>query len=388
MSDLKPKIVVACDKYKGNMSAVEVCNIIRDAVLDVQQDINIVVSPMADGGEGTVDTLVESLDGRYIDMRVTGPLGTELDARFGIIKENTAVIEMSAASGLWLVPENRRNPLETTSYGTGQMIRKALEMGCKKIIVGIGGSATNDAGMGMASALGVKFYDWNGRLLDPVGRELINLARIDVSDIYGPVKGSEIYVACDVDNPLYGKNGAAFVYAPQKGADSEAIEILDKGLINFAGAVKKDLGKDISHLKGAGAAGGLGAGLVAFLDAELRPGTEIIIEATSLVKKIRDADLVITGEGAMDNQTYYGKSAYGVAKAAMESGVPVITINGSVDISYNDIEKEKLKLFSGNFDTLSRIMSLEEAINNGRRDLYLAAREIFKFYFSILQRKK
>jgi glycerate kinase len=382
---LQLKIVIACDKYKGNMSAVEVCNIIKQAALDVDGDINVVISPMADGGEGTVDTLVESLHGRYIDLEVNGPLGKAVNSRFGIIKDSTAVIEMSSASGLWLVPEKKRDPLETTTYGTGQLIKKALDMDCKKIIVGIGGSATNDAGMGMAQALGVKFYDKDGRLLDPVGRELINLARIDTKDIHASIKDSDIYVACDVDNPLYGKNGAAFVYAPQKGADLEAVKILDKGLMIFSEIARKDLGKDISNLKGAGAAGGLGAGLVAFLDAELKPGTEIIIEATSLGEKIKDADLVITGEGAMDNQTYYGKSAFGVAKLAREFNVPVITINGSVDISYNDIEKEKQKLFSGNFDTVRKIMTLEEAIKNGEQDLFLSAREILNFYISIMK---
>ncbi len=385
---LQTKIVIACDKYKANMSALEVCETIKEAALDVDRDISVVISPMADGGEGTVDTLVESLDGRYIDLVVSGPLGEKVDARFGIIKDNTAVIEMSAASGLWLVPESQRNPLKTTTYGTGQMIKKAFDMGCKKIIVGIGGSATNDAGMGMALALGVKFYDRDDRLLEPVGRNLIKLARIDIKDIHKAVRYSSIYVACDVDNPLYGKNGAAYVYSPQKGADPEAVEILDKGLANFAEIVKKDLDIEVRDLKGAGAAGGLGAGLVAFLGAELRPGTEIIVEATSLGEKIKDADLVITGEGAMDNQTYYGKSAYGVAKVAGVYGIPVITINGSVDISYNDIEEEKQKLFSGNFDTVSKTMTLEEAIKNGKQDLYQAAREVLKFYISIINRYK
>jgi glycerate kinase len=366
------------------MTALEVCSIIREAALDVNSKIDVIISPMADGGEGTVDTLVESLNGRYIDLNVRGPLYDEINARFGIIKEKTAAIEMSAASGLWLIPEKKRNPLETTTYGTGQLIEKALDIGCKKIIVGIGGSATNDAGMGMAQALGVKFYDKGGRSLDPVGRELINLARIDIKDIHASVRDADIDVACDVDNPLYGKNGAAFVYSPQKGADLEAVKTLDRGLARFSEIVRKDLGKDISNLKGAGAAGGLGAGLVAFLDAELRPGTEIIIEATSLGKKIKDADLVVTGEGAMDNQTYYGKSAYGVAKLAAESGVPVITINGSVNVSYNEIEKEKQKLFAGNFDTVRKTMTLEEAIRNGKKDLYFSAREIFKFYFSVI----
>ncbi len=385
---MHPKIVIACDKYKGNISALEVCNIIAGAIREVDSSIDIVISPMADGGEGTVDTLVESLDGRYVELEVKGPLGEDVKARFGIIRDNTAVVEMSSASGLWLVPEKRRNPLYTTTFGTGQLIKKALDLGCEKIIVGIGGSATNDAGMGMAQALGVKFYDKNGRILGFGGKELIDLNSIDMDDLYPPVKNAEIYVACDVDNPLYGKDGAAFVYGPQKGADRETVKVLDKGLINFAGVVKKDIGRDISFLKGAGAAGGLGAGLVAFLGAELRPGTEIIIEATSLKRKIRDADLVITGEGAMDNQTYYGKSSFGVAKIAKELNVPVITINGSVDVTYDDIDKEKRGLFSGNFDTINRITTLEDAIKEGRRSLYFTAHEIINFYVSIIKRSE
>ena len=377
------KILVACDKYKGNMTAAQVCNTIKQAIIDIDSSARVIVSPMADGGEGTTDTLVESMGGRFVELPVTGPTGKEINARFGILPGNTAIMEMASASGLWLVPDNEKNPMETTTYGTGQMISKAMEHGCKKIIIGIGGSATNDAGMGMAQALGIKFYDKENNLLGKGGKFLSSIESIDLSGLEPKVKETLFYVACDVTNPLHGHSGAAYVYGPQKGADPEMVKKLDRGLINFAKAVKKTTGKDIDKISGAGAAGGLGAGLVAFLDAKLKSGTDIIIEATSLDKKIRDCVLVITGEGAMDNQTFYGKSSYGVAKLAKKYGIPVITLNGSVCIDYNDIPKEKHSLFNGNFSTVNKDMTLEEAIKNGKKLLYDTTAEIFRFYKAV-----
>ncbi len=381
------KIVVACDKYKGNISAQKVCKIIRDAIYDIDKRIEVLVSPMADGGEGTVDTIVESYGGRYIYLEVNGPVNDTVKAKFGVLdKTSTVIIEMSAASGLWLLPEEKRDPMNTTTFGTGQLIKKAFEIGCKKIIIGIGGSATNDAGMGMAQALGARFYDESGKILGMGGKQLEFIRRIDVSGMDPSIKSVDISVACDVDNPLYGKNGAAFVYGPQKGADRSTVALLDRGLVNFADIVKKDLGKDISEIKGGGAAGGLGAGLVAFLDAKLLPGADLIIDLTGLTEKIKNADLVITGEGAMDEQTYSGKSGYGVAKTAKKYGVPVITINGSVDVDYNKLPKNKLGLFSGNFDTINKIMTLDEAISHGGECLFTTAREIIKFYLATVKR--
>lgn len=385
---MKIKIVVACDKYKSNLSAFQVCSTIKDAILKVNSNIDVIVSPMADGGEGTVDTLVESFNGSFVSIKVKGPFSENVNARFGIINNDTAVIEMASASGLWLIPENKRNPLKTTTYGTGQLIKKALDMGCKKIIIGIGGSATNDAGMGMAQALGVKFFDKENNILGYGGQELLKINRIDASNLYSLTKKVKIFVACDVDNPLYGQRGAAYIYAPQKGADKEMVKILDKGLRNIAKVISNNLGKDVSNIKGAGAAGGLGAGLVAFLDAELKPGADIIIEATSLEKKIKDADLVITGEGIMDNQTFYGKSSFGVAKLAKKYNIPVITINGAVDISYEKIEPKKQKLFDGNFDTVSKILNLEEAIKKGKESLEDITQELIRFYLSTIIRYK
>ncbi|MBM3706148.1 MAG: glycerate kinase [Actinobacteria bacterium] len=379
------KIVIACDKYKGNLTALQVCSIIQMAAADVGRQVETVINPMADGGEGTVDTLVESYGGNYVETEVRNPIGEIIKARFGLIENGkTAIIEMSSASGLALIPQEKRNPLHTTTFGTGQLIKKALDSGCRKIIIGIGGSATNDGGVGAAQALGINFMDINKIPVGSGGKELIKINGIDISGAHPAIRNSEIMVACDVDNPLLGKKGAAYVYGPQKGADRETVRILDRGLAHFAGIVKKELGIDVRRIKGAGAAGGLGAGLVAFLNAKLLPGTDLIISATGLEEKIKNADLVITGEGSMDNQTFYGKSSYGVAVLAKKYGVPVITINGSVNIDYDKIEKDKQDLFCGNFDTVNREMTLDQAIDKSREMLYFTARQLVSFYSSVV----
>jgi len=377
---LKSKILVASDKYKGSLSAIEVCSIIKNAIKEIDGEIDVIISPMADGGEGTVETLVESQKGKYIVSDVTGPLGEKVKARIGIIGGNTAIIEMASASGLALIPKEKRNPMETTTYGTGELIKKALNIGCRKVIIGIGGSATTDGGMGMAQALDVKFYNSCSNLLGFGGRQLLKLKRIDMSNIHPAVSNTEFNVASDVDNPLTGKNGAAYVYSPQKGADKEMVKKLDLGLVNFSKIIKKDLGKDISNLKGAGAAGGLGAGLHAFLNATLRSGTDIIIEANDLESKIKEVDLVITGEGAMDKQTFFGKSSYGVAMLARKYNIPVITINGSVFMSRDEINRKNADLFCGNFSIIKKPMKLEDAVKNSRNLLESATQEIITFY--------
>ena len=377
------KIVVACDKYKGSLSANEVCSIIAGSIKDIDNTIEVIMNPMADGGEGTVETLVESLKGRYVEMRVTGPLGDDIDSRFGIINNNIAVIEMSAASGLWLVPYDRRNPMETTTYGTGQLLKKAVEIGCRKVIMGLGGSSTNDGGMGMAQALGVRFYNSNGSLLGFGGSQLSKISKIDMSAIDPDVLNILYECACDVENPLTGKNGAAYVYAGQKGADSNMIKELNRGLINFSKVVKKDIGKNIRDLKGAGASGGLGGGMVAFLNAKLRIGVNIIIDVTRLEEKIKNADLIITGEGAFDKQTFFGKSAYGVANLAKKYNIPVITINGSVLVDRRSVNRSESSLFSGNFSILNKPMELSEAIENSSVLLENTTKEILNFFLKI-----
>ena len=327
------RIVVAPDSFKGSLTAREVCDAAREGILRALPDADVVTVPMADGGEGTVQSLVDATGGRFVAKRVFGPLGEPVPARFGILGDGeTAVIEMAAASGLPLVPPEKRDTMRATTYGTGELIRAALDEGARKLIVGIGGSATTDGGTGMAQALGVEFLGEDGQPLvcGLAGGGLGDLAQIDVSGLDSRIAGIKTVVACDVDNPLCGPRGAAHVYGPQKGATPEQVEVLDRNLGRLADVVDRGLGKDVRDLPGSGAAGGLGAGLVAFLDAELRAGVDIMIEATRLREHLAKADLVITGEGRLDSQTLHGKTPIGVAKAAKEFGLPVIALGGSI----------------------------------------------------------
>jgi len=287
---------------------------------------------MADGGDGTVECLVNATGGEILREKVIGPLGNEILAHYGILEDKkTAVIEMATASGLTLVPENKRDPLITTTYGTGQLIKAALNQGCRKMIIGIGGSATNDGGAGMVQALGVKLLDQEGEEIGFGGGELKKIVKIDISCMDNRLSEIKVLVASDVNNPLCGPQGASRIYGPQKGATPETIEELDKSLAYFAELIKRDLNKDVKDIPGAGAAGGLGASLMAFLNAELRPGIEIMIEAVKLEQAIKDADLVITGEGKIDSQTIYGKAPIGVAKIAKKYNVPVVAVAAIIE---------------------------------------------------------
>ena len=333
------KIVVAPDSFKGSLTAVEIADAIGQGVKEIFPEAKIIKIPMADGGDGTVQCLVTATGGEILREKVTGPLGDEVLASYGILGGmKTAVIEMAEASGLTLVPENKRNPLITTTYGTGQLIKAALDQGCKKMIIGIGGSATNDGGAGMVQALGVRLLDREGKEIGFGGGELKKISRIDISNLDNRLSETEVLIASDVSNPLCGPRGAARIYGPQKGATPEIIEELDKSLAHFAETIKRDLNKDVKDMPGAGAAGGLGAGLMAFLDAELKPGIEIMIEIVKLEQAIKDTDLVITGEGKIDSQTIYGKAPIGVAKIAKKYNVPVIAvaaiISDDADIVY------------------------------------------------------
>jgi len=326
------KIVIAPDSFKGNLSALEVAKLIEKGIRRVYPKVRIVKVPMADGGEGTVRSLVDATKGRIIRKEVTGPVGKKVKASYGILGDKeTAIIEMASASGLPLVPKNKRNPLLTTTYGTGELIKAALDRGCRKIIVGIGGSATVDGGAGMAQALGARLLDKKGREIGFGGGALGNLEEIDVSKLDKRIKKTKVLVASDVDNPLTGPKGAAKVYAPQKGATPSMVKRLEKNLKRYTSIIKRDLEKDIKDIPGTGAAGGLGAGLIAFLNAKIRLGVDIVIETVGLEKHLKDTDLVITGEGKMDSQTIYGKTPIGVAKLAKRCNIPVIAIVGEVD---------------------------------------------------------
>lgn len=325
------KVVVAPDSFKGCLTALEVGEALKAGILSARRQAVVDVVPMADGGEGTVQSLVDASSGQVLRAEVLDPLGRPIMAEFGLMGDGkTAVIEMAAASGLPLLDDSERNPMVTTTYGTGQLIKAALDAGATKLIVGIGGSATNDGGAGMAQALGVKLLDEAGCEIGRGGGSLKRLARIGMSGIDPRIAGVEVVVACDVTNPLTGPNGASAVYGPQKGATPDMVEELDRALSHYADVIRQQLGVDIANVKGAGAAGGLGAGLMAFLRAALRPGVDIVIEATRLADRIAGADLVITGEGRLDSQTKMGKTPMGVARVAQHHGVPVIGVAGQV----------------------------------------------------------
>jgi len=356
------KIVVAPDSFKGSLTAVEVADAIGQGVREIFPEAKIIKIPMADGGDGTVQCLVNATGGEILKEKVVGPLGDEVWASYGILGDKkTAVIEMAEASGLTLVPEDKRNPLITTTYGTGQLIKAALDQGCRKMIIGIGGSATNDGGAGMVQALGVKLLDREGKEIGFGGGELKKINRINISNLDNRLSETEVLIASDVSNPLCGPKGAARIYGPQKGATPEIIEELDKSLVHFAEIIKRDLNKDIKDMPGAGAAGGLGAGLMAFLDAELKPGIEIMIEIVKLEQAIKDADLVITGEGKIDSQTIYGKAPIGVAKIAKKYNIPVIAVAAIVGDDADIVHKYGINTL---ISVTEKPMRLDESLPN------------------------
>lgn len=325
-------IVVAPDSFKESIDAPQAAELIEAGIKTVLPQARVVRVPVSDGGEGVTRTMVDATGGRLVFREVAGPLGDKIEGYFGILGDkSTAVVEMAAASGLHLAPRGLRNPMAATSYGTGELIGAAISAGCRKIIVGLGGSATNDGGAGMAQALGARLTDGPGRDIQAGARGLLDLEHIDVSSLKKLISGVEVVAACDVNNPLCGPLGAARVYGPQKGAGQETVEIMDRALGRLAEVIRRDLGTDVSDLPGSGAAGGMGAGLVAFLGAVLRPGTELVLEAVRLEEIIAaGVDLVITGEGEINSQTAYGKVPIGVARLAKKYGVPVIAIVGSI----------------------------------------------------------
>ncbi|MFA4030347.1 MAG: hypothetical protein GDYSWBUE_002040 [Candidatus Fervidibacterota bacterium] len=356
------RLLIACDSFKGSATSKQVGEALKDGILRAMPHAEVLVIPVADGGEGTVQALVDATDGKFVTVDVTNPIGERVKASFGILGDGeTAVIEMAAASGLTLIPPERRNPWITTTYGTGELIKAALEHGCRRIIIGIGGSATNDAGAGMAQALGIGLLDEDGNQIGFGGGELSRLCRIDMSGLDTRAMEAEFIVACDVDNPLTGEKGAAYVYAPQKGATPDMVPKLDANLRHFAKVVREQLGVDVEHVPGAGAAGGLGAGLMAFLGAKLRSGTEIVFELVRLEERMRDADLVITGEGQIDSQTAFGKTPVGVAKLAKRYGKPVIAVAGAIGDGAEIVHAHGIDAV---FSIVNRPMTLEEAMGD------------------------
>lgn len=354
------KIVISIDSLKGSLTSIEAANAIKKGILSVDNKSDVVIMPLADGGEGTVEALVQGMNGEEKVISVTGPINEKVNATYGILKEtNTAIIEMAQASGLPLVPAELRNPLNTTTYGVGEIIKEAIEKGCRNFIVGIGGSATNDCGVGMLQALGFEFYDENDNLVGLGGKVLNQIKRINTENKLKELDECNFKIACDVNNPLYGENGAAYIYGPQKGATKEIVKELDKGLKNFAEVVKKDLGKDIAHIEGAGAAGGLGFGFLGFLNSKLESGIKIILDEIKLEEVVKDADLVITGEGRLDNQTAMGKAPIGVAKLAKKHGAKVIAIAGCTTPDAVKCNEEGIDAY---FSIVNKAMTIDEAM--------------------------
>lgn len=372
------KIVIANDSFKGSLEAMEVSNAIEKGIRKVIEDAEIIKKPLADGGEGTVKALVTATKGTIEKAIVTDPLGNKIESFYGILGNGTtAVIEMASASGLNLVPLEKRNPMITTTYGTGELIKAALDKGCRHFIIGIGGSATNDGGVGMAQTLGVKFYDVNGCDIEYGGVALKYIDKIDISAMDLRIKDCDFVVACDVTNPLCGANGASYVYGPQKGATEDMVKELDENLNHLADVVKRDLNKIIKNIPGAGAAGGLGGGMIAFLNAKLQSGIDIVIEQLDLERHIKDADFVITGEGRIDSQTVNGKVPFGVAKVAKKHNVPVIAIAGSLsDDSHINHESGIDAMFS----IINNPVDIRTAMESANAKIYIerATEEIFR----------
>lgn len=325
------KIVVVSDSFKGTLSSLEICRLARQAVSAVFPACQVDTVPVADGGEGTVDCFIEAVGAERVRVPVTGPFGEPLEAAYAR-KGGLAILEMAAAAGLPLAGD-RGDPERTTTYGVGQMVRHAVEHGCREILLGIGGSATNDGGCGCAAALGTVFLDENGAPFLPVGGTLERIARIDVSGTAELLEGVHVTVMCDVENPLYGPTGAAHIFGPQKGADEAMVERLDCQLRALDRCIRRELGLDLSALPGGGAAGGMGAGCVAFLGAELRSGIEAVLDAVDFESRLAGADLVLTGEGRIDSQSVHGKVISGVARRTAPRGIPLVALVGAIDPS-------------------------------------------------------
>ena len=353
------KIVIAPQTFKGSISALDAAAAMRDGVLRVVPDAETVLVPVADGGDGTLETLVDGSGGEVRTATVTGPLGETRSAAWGAMGDGrTAVIEMARTSGLALVPRERRNPLTSTTRGLGDAIRAALDDGFRRFIIGIGGSATNDAGAGMAQALGASLLNADGDELPPGGAALTALSRIDLSALDARAAEASFLVACDVSNPLTGHEGASAIYGPQKGATPEMVESLDAALGNFADVARRDLGVDVERLRGAGAAGGLGGGLVAFLNAELRAGVDIVLDTVGLDANLAGADLALTGEGSLDYQTVYDKGPIGVAARAGRLGIPTIAIAGTLGDRHQLVYERGI---AGALSIVDAPMTLDEA---------------------------
>ncbi|ELF5324715.1 glycerate kinase [Vibrio cholerae] len=372
------KVVIAPDSFKESLTAKQVCDAIQAGLARVWHDAKFVSIPVADGGEGTVQSLVDATQGRLVEVKVMGPQGKRVEAFYGMLGDNqTAVIEMAAASGLHHVPVAQRDPKLTTSFGTGELIRHALDQGVTKLIIGLGGSATNDGGVGMLAALGARFTNADGDPIQLTGGGLRELTHIDLQDFDPRLQHCDILVACDVNNPLCGDKGASAVFGPQKGATPEDVQLLDGTLRQFGLLTEKVTGKMVLESAGAGAAGGMGAALLAYTQARLRPGIEIVLETVQLAYQVSDADLVITGEGRIDSQTVHGKTPMGVAKVAKRFDVPVLALCGCTGDNYQAVYQCGIDAV---FAAVPRAMSLEDALKESDFNLADLAENVARLW--------
>lgn len=371
------KFIIAPDSFKGNLTAKQVAVAIQTGICRVFPEADYELIPMADGGEGTVQSLVDATSGQILTTQVMGPLGQPVTASYGLLGDKqTAVIEMAAASGLQFVDGQTRNPLKTTTFGTGELIIKALDQGAKKIILGIGGSATNDGGAGMAQAIGVSLQNAQNQELKPGGGTLDQLAKIDLTNVDPRIEHTEILIASDVTNPLVGPTGASAVFGPQKGATPAMVASLDRNLRHYADVIKQQLGRDLANFPGAGAAGGLGAGLLAFTPAKLEKGIDIVVAYSQLKQRAQDADFVFTGEGGIDAQTQYGKTPFGVALATkrVAPNAPVIALAGNIGAGVSVLYRQDA--IDAIFSTMTAAKSLPHAIKEAPQDISLVSENI------------
>lgn len=374
------KVVIAIDSLKGSLSSMEAGMAIKDGILAAKPDAEVIVKPLADGGEGTTDALIEGMNGERIDLTVTGPMHTPVDAYYGYLKDtNTAVMEMASAAGITLVPDSEKNPLLATSYGVGEMINDAIQRGCRNFIIGIGGSVTNDGGIGMLKALGVRFLDENGEDAGEGGQALAKVARIDVSGMNPLLKECHIQVACDVNNPLCGESGSTYVYGPQKGVTEDMKKTLDEAMAHFARVTSESLENDYMNTPGAGAAGGLGFAFLAYVGATLTPGIELILDAVGLEDELSGADVVVTGEGRLDFQTAMGKAPVGVARLAKKYNARVVAFAGSVTKEATACNKEGIDAF---FPILRGVCTLADAMDpvNARNNMIATVEQVFRLF--------
>lgn len=375
------KIILIPDSFKGTMSSSEVCSIMKKAILNYFPDAKVLSIPVADGGEGSVDAFLSAVGGKKVPLVVKGPYFEDISAFYGVLPDGTAVIEMAAAAGLPLVGENR-SAGKTTTFGVGQLIAHAAKSGCHKIIVGLGGSATNDGGAGAAAALGIRFLDEGGHEFVPVGETLGKVTSIDTIGLNAVLKDIDLITMCDIDNPLCGPHGAAAVFGPQKGASEEEIRLLDQNLSHLAEIIQRDLGKNIRFLPGSGAAGGMGGGMTAFFDSRLQAGIETVLDIVGFDDKVRGADLVFSGEGKLDSQSLRGKVIVGVARRTKKQGVPLIAIVGDIGDQIENIYREGV---SAVFSINRVAVPFSEAKQRCKEDLALTMDNLMRF-FTMLQK--